>query len=49
MPPYLLPAASSGKELIPGANPQLSEGPAHSGGSALEPEAIPSLIVESAV
>lgn len=49
MPPYLLPALSSGKELISGANLQLSECQTHLGSSTGEPQAIFSLIVERAV
>lgn len=49
MLPYLVPASSHGKELISGANLQLSECQTHLGSSTLEPEAILSLIVESAV
>ena len=49
MPPYLLPASSHGKELISGANLQLSGCQTHLGGSALEPETIPSLILEIAL
>jgi hypothetical protein len=47
--PYLLPASSLGKELISGAHLQLSECQTHLGSSTLDPEEIPSLIVESAV